>query len=138
MISASRSHAGVVHPTWQRIRRYSPRMLRRMVLPLSFVAVLGLAGCNPGPMLELEVLNESGSEAVVEVVGHDGADVGFREVVRPDHGFKVAVERPGPGGWAVTVDGQIATDSEDWPNDNPVIDLTLIIRRDGSVEVLDT
>ena len=73
-------------------------MLRRMVLPLSLLAASGVAGCNPGPMLELEVVNESDSEAVVEVLGPGGADVGFREVVRPGGGFKVAVERPGPGG----------------------------------------
>ena len=113
-------------------------MLRRIFIPLTLLLASGLAGCNPGPMLELEVFNESGSEAVVEVLGAGGAEVGFREVVRPDQGFEVAVERPGPGGWAVTVDGQVVTDWMDWPNDNPVIDLTLLIRRDGSVDVQDT
>ena len=88
-------------------------------------------------MLELEVFNGSGGQVVVEVLGPGGAEVGFREVVRPDHGFEVAVERPGPGGWAVTVDGQVATSWEDWPNDNPVIDLSVEIRRDGSVHVQD-
>lgn len=89
-------------------------------------------------MLDLEVSNESDSEAVVEVLGPGGADVGFREVVPPGNGFKVAVERPGPGGWAVTVDGQVVTDWRDWPIDNPVIDFTLLIQRDGSVDVQDT
>jgi hypothetical protein len=108
-----------------------------MVLALFFLSASGLAACNTGPVLELEVFNGSAAVVVVEVLGPGGADVGFRQVLRPDHGFKVAVERPGPGGWAVSVDGQVATSWEDWPNDNPVIDLFVDIRRDGSVDVQD-
>lgn len=122
---------------WPGVWRYSPRMLLRIVLPLILLWASGLAGCNPGP-LELAVANESDLEAVVEVLGPGGAEVGFREVVRPGNGFEVAVERPGPGGWAVTVDGRVVTDWMDWPSDNPVIDFTLIIQRDGSVDVQDT
>jgi hypothetical protein len=36
------------------------------------------------------------------------------------------------------VDGQVATQATDWPDDNPVIDLTILIHPDGSVEVRDT
>lgn len=81
--------------------------------------------------------NESDSEAIVRVLGPGGADVGFREVVRPGNGFEVAVERPGPGGWAVSVDGQVVSDWMDWPSDNAVIDFTLLIQGDGSVDVQD-
>ncbi len=117
---------------------YPSRVPRHIVLASSLALAAGLAGCNPGQMLELEVMNDSGSEAIVEILGPDGADTGFREVARPWGGFKVAVERPGPGGWAVTIDGQLATDWTMWPDDNPVIDLTLWIHPDGSVEVQDT
>ena len=113
-------------------------MPRRIVVALSVLWMSCLTGCNPSQMLELEVINDSGSEAVVEVLGPGGADTGFREVARPWGGFEVAVERPGPRGWAVTVDGLLATDWTMWPDDNPVIDLTLRIHPDGSVEVQDT
>jgi hypothetical protein len=36
------------------------------------------------------------------------------------------------------VNGQPVTDWRDWPDDNPVIDLSLVINPDGSVDVLDT
>ncbi len=89
-------------------------------------------------MLELGVENLGQTEAVVEILGPDGADAGFREVVGPSGGIEVSAERPGPGGWTVTVNGQPVTDWRDWPDDNPVIDLSLVINPDGSVDVLDT
>lgn len=101
------------------------------------LAVSALAGCSTAPMLQLDVVNESQSDAIIEVLGPSGADAGYRAVVSPGGGYELAVERPGPGGWAVAVNGRIVTDWEEWPSDNPVIDLSLRIRRDGSVEVQD-
>ena len=88
------------------------------------------------PILELEVANDSASVVAVEVLGPDGADAGIREVVLPLGGIKFAVERPAPGGWSVTVDGRTATDWHDWEGSR-VIDLRLVIKGDGSVEVQD-
>jgi accessory colonization factor AcfC len=89
-------------------------------------------------MLELDVVNESQSEAVIEVRGPGGADAAVREVVRPGGVLGLAMERPGPGGWSVAVNGEVATDWLEWPNDNPTIDLTIRIEADGSVVVQDT
>jgi len=114
-------------------------MLRRTVLAYPILsAALGLAGCQPGMMLELDVLNESQDGAIIEVLGPDGVDAGFREAIGPSGGRELSMERPGPGGWSVVVNGQVATDSEEWPDDNPTIDLTIVIESDGSVVVEDT
>ena len=113
-------------------------MMLRAVLTVSLLAASALAACGTSPTLELAVVNDSDSDAVVEVLGPNGAPVGFREVVSAFGGIEVAMEVPGPGGWGVTVDGHVVTDGDDWPNGNPVIDLTVVIAPDGSVQVHDT
>ena len=97
-----------------------------------------MGGCQSGKVLDLDVVNDSPAEVVIEVLGPDGADAGFREEINPGTVREFSVERPGPGGWTVTVDGEIATGWEEWPDDNPTIDLTIVIEPDGSVVVLDT
>ncbi len=47
-------------------------------------------------MLELEVVNHSQTEIVIELLGPGGADAGFREVVEPDDTRGLSMERPGP------------------------------------------
>lgn len=98
---------------------------------------MALAACQGAYMLELDVVNESPTDAVVEVLG-PGHKVAFDEVVEPGAKTDVLLERPGPGGWTILVNGQPATDWTTWPGDNPTIDLTLRIAPDGSVSVLDT
>jgi len=97
-----------------------------------------LVGCQAAYMLELEVVNESDEEAVIEVLGPGGEASGFRELVDPRSGTDLRLERPGPGGWSVVVNGEVVTTAREWPDDNPTIDLTILIEPDGSVAVEDT
>jgi len=113
-----------------------------MRLPASLGLVLVLAACDFAYMLELDVSNESAHDATLEVVGGVGADaelgaVVFTETIRAGDERPLRLERPGPGGWAVLVDGERVTDSAEWPSDNPTIDLSIVVDEQGSVEVID-
>jgi len=57
------------------------------------LAVSALAGCSTAPMLQLDVVNESQSDAIIEVLGPSGADAGYRAVVSPGGGYELAVGR---------------------------------------------
>lgn len=110
---------------------------------LGFVAHLLLAtgiatACQGAYMLELHIDNDSAEPSVAEILGPAEADDRFRDIVESGATKDIATERPSPGRWAVAINGKVATRGSDWPSDNPTIDLTLRIHKDGSVEVLDT
>jgi hypothetical protein len=113
-------------------------MTNRQWVAVAAVVVLAAAGCQRAYMLELDVVNESSGAVVIEVLGPGGGDAGFREIVEPRSEVNLSLERPGPGGWSITVDDQVATDAGEWPDDNPTIDLTIVIEADGSILVRDT
>ena len=116
----------------------------RLRLPAALALVLVVAACDFfAYMLELHVSNESAADATLEIVEGAGADpeadafVHFTEVIESGEERDVDVERPGPGGWTVIVNGHAVTDSAQWPSDNPTIDLAVYIRVDGSIDVVD-
>lgn len=96
--------------------------------------------------LDLDVLNESAEGALIEIIDGAWDDIPaepailFDEIIAAGGMREIDAERPGPGtnGWTVIVNGEIATNSGDWPQDNPTIDLTIRIRADGSIVVEDT
>lgn len=62
----------------------------------------------------------------------------FSEVVAAGSEVEWPGERPGPGGWTILVNGRAATDSDDWPGDNPALEFTIVIDGDGAVSVEHT
>ncbi len=112
-------------------------------LPFAAALVLVVAACDFAYMLELDVSNESADDVTLQILEGIGADaaagdaVHFTETIGAGAERPLRLERPGPGGWTVVVDGDPVTDSADWPSDNPTIDLSIVVSEDGSVEVID-
>lgn len=109
------------------------------VMPV--IAILALGACQSAYMLELGVSNDSAGDARLEIVEGveptPGAFVHLTEVIEPGVQRDMVMERPGPRGWTIVVNGEALTDSDEWPSDNPTIDLSIRIGPDGSVEVAD-
>jgi hypothetical protein len=82
--------------------------------------------------LDLEVRNESANAVVVTIHGGDAPD---EYVVEAGETRVIATERP--DGWSVWVDHREATSERQWPSDNPSIGLSIDVRADGSVDVVD-
>lgn len=117
--------------------------MRLRQVALVSAAIVALAACAFAYMLELDVSNESAADATLQIVQGAGADrdadafIHFTEVIEPGDERDIDLERPGPGGWTVIVNGEAVTDSGEWPGDNPTIDLAVYVRADGSIEVVD-
>ena len=101
-----------------------------------------LAGCEllfGSPMLEVRVSNESDADATVTIsqsVSGIGDEI-FATRVDAGTVETIVVEYPGPEAWTLLVDEVPITDSSQWPSDNPTVDLSIVIRSDASVEVVD-
>ncbi len=112
-------------------------MMSRVILGLllvvaAVVSVLFVDVYFAAP-LELEVVNESGDAAVVEIRGRDVPD----EATSVEPGDRHTIDTDRSGVWSVWVNGRESTSWELWPMDNPTIDLAVYVRSDGSVEVID-
>ena len=105
----------------------------------SLVLVAVVAGCWWQRTLSLTVINDGPEPVTVEMVIGDGraAEPELSVVVQPGDTEDVQGGRGG-GRWTVLVDGNAVTASEEWPFDNPIIELTIHVAPDGSVEVIDT
>jgi len=82
--------------------------------------------------LDLEVRNESGEEVVVAIRGEGDGD---EYVVQAGESRVVGGERP--DGWSVWIGGREVTSYLEWPDDNPSIGLSIYVRPDGSIDVID-
>ena len=101
---------------------------------VALAAIAGLSACaffqQP---LDLRVVNDSAEESVVTLRAEGIPD--DRYVVAPHDSQSIAGDRP--ESWSVWVGESEATSWQEWPNDNPSIELTIYVRADGSVEVVD-
>ena len=103
------------------------------------VVIAVIPACESAHTLELDVANYSAAPATVEVVQGSGettptdAFVHLMEVLDPGEKRTLDLERPGPGGWTLMVNGEAATDSDDWPADSPTIELAVLVHPDGSI-----
>jgi hypothetical protein len=113
-------------------------MTRSLPVALLAMALLATPSCASGePKLDLSVVNESASE--VQLLYEWGGRADERSVltVQPKDDTRVKFDRPSPE-WHLVVDGTEVTRSEDWPSDNPTIDLTIQIDQNGNASVIDT
>ena len=83
--------------------------------------------------LDIEVRNESAREVVVRIRGEGGAAGAYAVAA----GESRVVGGDQPDGWSVWIGDREATSYSEWPADNPSIGLSIYIRADGSVEVVD-
>jgi hypothetical protein len=98
------------------------------------VAVISPA-CDIGPRLDLEIVNDSSGEAVLSIRAEEGIEV---ESTRLDAGERESINIRRGSAWSVWVNDRMATWYQEWPSDNPTIDLTIYVHPDGTVEVIDT
>ncbi len=113
-------------------------MTRSLRATLLAVALLATPSCVFGePKLDLRVVNESASE--VQLLYEWGGRADERSVltVEPNEDTRVEFDRPSLE-WHLVVDGTEVTRSEDWPSDNPTIDLTIQIDQNGNASVIDS
>jgi len=102
------------------------------------MALLATSSCVFGEAkLDLRVVNDSASEVQLLYEWGGGADERAVLSVQPNEDTRVEFDRPSLE-WHLVVDGTELTRSEDWPSDNPTIDLTIQIDRNGDANVIDS
>ena len=110
-------------------------MTRLLAAAVFAIALLTIPSCGfGGRKLDLRVVNESASD--VQLLYQWGGHPDERSVVtiEPNDDTHVEFDRPSPE-WHVVVDGTEVTRSEDWPSDNPTIDVTIQIDENGTASV---
>jgi len=106
------------------------------------IVIAVIPACESASSLELDVANDRAAPATLDVVQGAGettptdAFVHLTEVVDPGERRTLDLERPGPGGWTLLVNGEAVTDSDDWLADVRTIDLSVLVHPGGSVELV--
>lgn len=110
----------------------------------SAALALLLTACGTPYELGLRVDNHNATNATIEIIAGSEDEpaaeplVNFSTLVEAGSGAELRLERPGPDGWTILIDGVAVTDSDDWPGDNLTLEFTVVIDEDGSVSVEDT
>ena len=113
-------------------------MTRSLPAALLAIALLTTPSCAFGePKLDLRVVNESASDVRLLYEWGSRADERSVLTVEPNEDTRVEFDRPSLE-WHLVVDGTEVTRSEDWPSDNPTIDLTIQIDQNGNASVIDS
>jgi hypothetical protein len=87
---------------------------------------------------ELRVSNQSGAEALVTISEPGtGVETMYSERVAAGEDRTIRIEYPGPEHWTLFVNEEQVTNAAMWPSDNPILDFSITIRPDGSIQLID-